>query len=102
MSDETAGAPATEDSLTPEQVEELMAELTRESAARAEAKAEYDRASKRCRELVVQLLRAGVDRKLLVGRPFSDAGLSIIQREEGLTRRMRASQAADEAAEGSL
>lgn len=78
------------DSLPPERVTELLAELDEEAQRRRQAAAEEAAASARCRAIVVELLRArAVPRKDLIGRPFSDAGLTIIANEEGLTRRGR-------------
>lgn len=76
--------------MPPDRVAELLAELDEQAAARQRAAEEEAAASARCREIVVELLRArAVERKDLINRPFSDAGLSIIQREAGITRRGR-------------
>jgi len=78
--------PMPEKPLLPDELQPVWAELLAVTEQRRKAQDELDKASARARELVVQLLRERVDRKYLVGRPFSSAGLSIIQKQEGLVK----------------
>jgi hypothetical protein len=64
-------------------------ELARTVRERQDALDRAAQLTKRCRELTVELLRGGLQRSLLIGRPFSAAWLSRIQQDEGLTRRAR-------------
>jgi hypothetical protein len=71
----------------PDAVRPLWDELTTEAIpARQRALSELGRQNSRCRLLVVALLRAGIRRESLVGRPWQNSRLTQIQREEGLTR----------------
>lgn len=73
----------------PEEAQAEWAELLEIVARRQTALDEAEQLSARSRVLVPSLLRKGVRREDLVGRPFSSAWLTKIQRQEGLTRRRR-------------
>jgi hypothetical protein len=74
--------------MPPDRIAELLAELDQQTTIRAQADQARQRASRRCREIVVQLLRArAVPRKDLVARPFSQAAITIIATEAGALRR---------------
>lgn len=73
----------------PEDAQAEWAELLEIVARRQTALDEAEQLSARSRVLVPSLLRKGVRREDLVGRPFSSAWLTKIQRQEGLTRRRR-------------
>jgi hypothetical protein len=74
--------------MTPDRIAELLAELDQQTEIRAQADQARQRASRRCREIVVELLRTrAVPRKDLVGKPFSQAAITIIANHGGVTRR---------------
>jgi hypothetical protein len=71
----------------PDHLRVLWDELIQEAIpARQRALSELGRRNAQCRELVVGLLRGGLRREPLVGRPWQNSRLTQIQREEGLTR----------------
>jgi hypothetical protein len=71
----------------PDAVRPSWDELVHEAIpARQRALSELGRQNARCRDLIVVLLKAGVRRQDLVGRPWQNSRLTQIQREEGATR----------------
>jgi hypothetical protein len=79
-----------EDADVPAALRPQWDELVETAPQMVAAHAEYERYRLRCRELVVELLRGGVRRRVLEGVPFSPALLSRIrQREHIPTERRR-------------
>lgn len=77
--------------LLPADLEAKWERLLAVTGEREKAQEELAAASTEARALVVELLRAGVDRKWLIGRPFSSRAVWQIQQEEGLFTRSRRS-----------
>lgn len=71
----------------PRDVARLWEELEQVCEERKAAEAAKTEASRRATDLNVALLKAGVQRAALIGRPFTAAHLTTIQERAGLTRR---------------
>lgn len=79
-----------DDLIVTDRMTKLLSELDKQAEIRLRSLREHHCAARRCREIVVELLREKiVRRKDLIGRPFSSSALAIITNEAGLTRHYR-------------
>lgn len=72
-----------------EKVRAMQEELDRITARRTELRDELEEVNDRAKELTVALLKAGVPRADLIGRPYTSAYLTQIQATAGLARRQK-------------
>lgn len=79
--------PPDDEPVIPDAMRGPWRELLATIAEREQVQAKERQLAQKCRDLIVILLRGGVRREFVVGRPFSSAWVTRIQREEGLVRR---------------